>query len=274
MRPFTLFLCFGLMCGCGNGDNVRTLPVPSPQVGVTVSVMGFVTDPAGQGLPGATVEWTGLAEAWGDRGHGVATDSTGAYSVPVGPLESLVSDLVQLRVTKTGYVTSQRQVRVDAQNVRADFTLTSAPRNVDGIYLATFTASPSCAAKLPAMARERTYTARMHADGAIEWAGPTVNPPSGHRIYSAGLLSEADYSFYIDYERDPQSDDFHGIWDDFGNGRMLGISGKGMGTVHDAEITGTLRGLFQYWEPAVPPNGGIVGSFCEAGDHPFRFVKQ
>jgi len=77
-------------------------------------------------------------------------------------------------------------------------------------YLVTLSASSSCADKLPVAARHRTYTATLFSDGRIEWAAPTLNPPSGHWPISSGRVDEAQarFSFSIDVERDPQSDDF------------------------------------------------------------------
>lgn len=139
------------------------------------------------------------------------------------------------------------------------------------VYLATFEASPSCASALPSTARERTYTARLLPDGSLEWTGPTLNPPSahGHETISSATISENTFSFFVDTDRDPQSDDFHGLWEDMGGGTILNISGKGGGRLHDGEITGTLDGLFAFYEP-----NPWAGHYCKATDHRFRFVTQ
>ena len=145
-------------------------------------------------------------------------------------------------------------------------------------YLVTLTASSSCAEKLPLAARERSYTATLFTDGRIEWAAPTLNPPSGHRPSSSGRVDQAQarFSFSIDVERDPQSDDFHGLWDDLGEGTFLNISGNGIGTIDGRRTTGTLAGLFAFFEPVVPRNPSVllVGHYCSASDHPFTFVQQ
>jgi hypothetical protein len=127
-------------------------------------------------------------------------------------------------------------------------------------------------------ARQRSYTANLFNDGRIEWIGPTLNPPSGHFPISSGRVDDAQarFSFSIDVERDPQSDDFHGIWDDLGAGTFLNISGNGNGTIDGAQITGTLAGLFAFFEPVVPPNPNVllVGHYCSATDHSFTFVQR
>jgi hypothetical protein len=143
---------------------------------------------------------------------------------------------------------------------------------MQAVYLATLAASPSCASAIPSTARERTYTAKLLPNGTLEWTGPTLNPPSGHGTISSATISENAFSFFVDYDRDPQSDDFHGLWEDMGGGTILNISGKGSGRLHDGEITGMMDGLFAFYEP--DPNVVWIGHYCHATDHRFRFVKQ
>ena len=69
-------------------------------------------------------------------------------------------------------------------------------------------------------------------DVPIRWPhrvdGTNAEPAPGRR---AGEV----FSFPIDIERDPRSDDFHGRWDDMGGGTFLNISGNGSGRVADGE---------------------------------------
>ena len=90
------------------------------------------------------------------------------------------------------------------------------------------------------------------------------------------MLSDDALSFSIDVERDPQSDDFHGLWEDLGSGKVLNISGKGSGVVRGSEVTGAFDGLFALYDPLDPPQPGILltAHYCKARDHQFRFVKQ
>jgi hypothetical protein len=60
---------------------------------------------------------------------------------------------------------------------------------------------------------------------------PNAESASGHSTISSGVLSNNGLSFSIDDDRDPQSDDFHGLWEDFGSSKVLNISGKGSGVV-------------------------------------------
>jgi hypothetical protein len=95
----------------------------SPRSGV---VVGIVTDPSGRPLSDVSVEWTGGAEDFGDRGDRVGTDRTGAYRIVVWPFNlGSHEGLFFMRATKAGYVTSQREVRVGPTGcLRADFALT------------------------------------------------------------------------------------------------------------------------------------------------------
>jgi hypothetical protein len=124
-------------------------------------------------------------------------------------------------------------------------------------------------------ARERTYTATLRSDGTIDWSGPTLNPPSGHGTISSGVLSDDALSFSIDVERDPMSDDFNGLSEDFGSAKVLNISGRGSGVVRGDEVTGAFDGLFALYGPLDPPQPfRFTAHYCSAGDHQFRFVKQ
>jgi hypothetical protein len=140
--------------------------------------------------------------------------------------------------------------------------------DVVAVYAATFTASAACAFVLEPEARKRTYTATLRSEGSIEWSGPTLNPPSGHDTISSGVLSNNSLLFSIDVERDSESHGVHGLWDwdDFGGGKFLNISGKGLGVAHGTQVTGAFDGLFELHDP--------FGHYCQATNHQFRFVKQ
>jgi hypothetical protein len=124
-------------------------------------------------------------------------------------------------------------------------------------------------------ARERTYTATLRSDGTIEWSSPTLGSPLNHATISSGVLSDDVISFSIDIERDPMSDEFYGLWDDFGTGRVLLISGKGRGIVREPEVSGRFEGIFAVDDPLDPPQPGpFIPHYCQATDHQFRFVSQ
>ena len=143
-------------------------------------------------------------------------------------------------------------------------------------YAVTLAASSACAVELPTAARERSYTAKFFADGHVEWRAPTLRPPLGHGATSSGTVEAGAVSFSIDVERDPQSDDFHGLWDALSGDTWVQISGKGSVAQTGERLTGTLDGLFAFYEPHVPANPGVLidGRYCQAKDHRVTFVKQ
>ena len=142
---------------------------------------------------------------------------------------------------------------------------TQIPAEFSGTYRATFTASASCASKLPERARERTYDATLFPSGDIHWSGPTVVQPPGHDTISSGQLSSTVFSFRVDVPRDPMDDGFNGISDEIENGVFLNIAGAGTGELRNSDIIGTFSGLFAVWPS---------GRFCQSTDHRFTFVKQ
>src|SRR5215831_8755660 len=90
MKPIIL-LAGAILVGCGGTPTQPTplttaTPVPTMESGRSATISGTVTDTLDQPLAGANVQWAGLAEAPGDRGHGVMTDAQGAYDLNVGNL--------------------------------------------------------------------------------------------------------------------------------------------------------------------------------------------
>lgn len=296
MRLIVLVLSLGILCSCGGGPARPTPPTPvrSPSASVDVDAPSITAiSPAGAtaGSSDITVRITGSNFKGPD---GQSPNGTFALWVVNGDLEldsrfvsgtelTAVIPAVLLHdpvAAKIAVVTGDPMAWTDGyrrypRSNALDFAV-SPSSSVGVVYSATFTASPSCASELPVTARERTYTATMFPDGNIRWTGPTVNPPSGHRAISSGKIDGNVLSFSIDVDRDPQSDDFHGIWDDMGNGTTLNISGKGTGRVNGVEITGRLNGLIAFYEPVVPVQSGVLitGRDCQAADHAFRFVRE
>jgi hypothetical protein len=79
-------------------SNLVTFNVISPDLG---QVTGVVTDAVTkEPIVGASVEWTGVAEAWGDRGHGVMTNANGTYKMFVGPVPGAG---LLIRAGRSGY---------------------------------------------------------------------------------------------------------------------------------------------------------------------------
>jgi carboxypeptidase family protein len=114
-----------LFVSCGDRPPTRPsggIPTVAPNPSIP-RIHGFVTDAFGQPLTGARVEWAGVAEAWGDRGHGVPTDTQGAYTFGINGLESIPgAPTVNLRATKAGYAEQEMQVRF-VDGLEVDFRL-------------------------------------------------------------------------------------------------------------------------------------------------------
>lgn len=141
MRFLALVVSLGMVSGCGDDSHpVAATPVPSSTLapspsppapsprppGLTAIVSGIVTDLSQRPLSGASVEWAGLAEAWGDRGHGVTTGANGAYTMGVGPLggPGSVEGLIWMRATRAGYLVSELRVQLNPTGTTVNFTLT------------------------------------------------------------------------------------------------------------------------------------------------------
>ena len=111
MKPIIL-LAGAILVGCGGTPTQPTplttaTPVPTVmEPGRSATISGTVTDTLDQPLAGVNVLWAGLAEAPGDRGHGVMTDAQGAYHLSVGTLggPGAAEGRFDLYATKDGYL--------------------------------------------------------------------------------------------------------------------------------------------------------------------------
>jgi hypothetical protein len=139
------------------------------------------------------------------------------------------------------------------------------------VYSATFTASAACAQELPSAVRTRSYVASFMNDGSIQWSGPTVHAPPGHRTISSGSLVGNRFSFSLGLKHDPQSDEFNGIWDNLSASEYFNIEGNGDGRIEGATISGSFSGLFAFYTRSATETGDV---WCKADDHGFSLVKQ
>jgi hypothetical protein len=106
---------------------------PSPLPSVTVVpaagpffISGAVVDgTSGQPVRGATVEWAGLAEAWGDRGDGVNTDNNGKYLIRIGSLgtRNAPPPEILMHATFAEISSDTRQVALLQEQTTVNFSL-------------------------------------------------------------------------------------------------------------------------------------------------------
>ena len=140
MKPAAVVFLIGL-AGC-TADVTPTQPTTSPQpitlslpstprllgtspANTTYMVTGTVTNGAtGVTIAEAAIEWAGLAEAWGDRGHGVTTGSDGVYHIQIGQLggPGSTKGIVTMRASKTGFQEQARTVTLP-EGVTVNFAL-------------------------------------------------------------------------------------------------------------------------------------------------------
>jgi hypothetical protein len=102
----------GIFCSAADHSFVLS-PQATPPADEISTVTGFVLDDTSwQPLVGAVVEWAGLAEAWGDEGHGVFTDAAGRYVLQVSHLggPGAAEGVIVMRATRERYVPLSKQV--------------------------------------------------------------------------------------------------------------------------------------------------------------------
>jgi hypothetical protein len=125
-----------LLFGCSVSSPTRRLTQPSDLPVVPSSIVpkvhGFVTDVSGNPLARVQVEWAGVAEAWGDRGHGVSTGTDGAYTMGIIGFNDRVPGAPSfiMRATKPGYAQQDLEVRY-VDGLEVNFQLS--PLSEDGV---------------------------------------------------------------------------------------------------------------------------------------------
>ena len=145
--------------------------------------------------------------------------------------------------------------------------------NVSGTYSATLSASPSCASQVASDARSRQFQVTLSDTGQMAWSAADLFTPGGHGIVSSGHATDSSFSLVIGTKEDPQSDAFHGLWEQLSSDRWLTIAGEGSGSVQGDRITGSFSGMFHYYEGG---DGGPYRNegYCSAADHTFVLVRQ
>jgi hypothetical protein len=162
------FVIAGIVLSSCEGSPVRPdlrLPTPVTSTPVPVSsqmVTGLVKDAVtGEPITDAAIEWTGLAEAWGDRGHGVKTDANGHYQLPVGQLggPGSAQGTFLIRASKAGYISVELNATL-TEHTEVNFNLEH--RNAARCVYRTCFRNTSDAARLATISSPfaRTMTSR------------------------------------------------------------------------------------------------------------------
>ena len=120
-HAIVLLAAAGVLAGCGNYSPTQptraaaSQPVEPPPI---ITISGTVTDTASRPLAGVSVEWAGVAEALGDRGHGVLTATDGTYHLPICCMgDGVVQYGFFMYALKDGYATQSVQTTLSETTV-------------------------------------------------------------------------------------------------------------------------------------------------------------
>ncbi|HYR27835.1 MAG TPA: carboxypeptidase regulatory-like domain-containing protein, partial [Thermoanaerobaculia bacterium] len=159
-------------------------------------LVGKVTGPDGQGLPGvsvrvATAVGGGTAMVFAGGGKATVTDSNGEYSI-----DALEPTDENIEFSHSKYVGTRKQVSVKGREVRLDVQLTSGQR-VTGVVV-TEGGAPVADAEIDAMAGAGTFrTARSDANGSFTFESlPTARYrfSAGKRGFAEATVEDFDIS--------------------------------------------------------------------------------
>jgi hypothetical protein len=263
--------------------NLVSLPAGTGIVGGHVTQLGF-------SIAGATIQVIGGPFA----GRTATSDTSGFYR-----LYGVAGDL-QIQASKDGYVPLTKPVTVAPlatprrdQVLDFEITFVNQPAALAGSYLVTFSASASCAGKLPSDTMVRNYTATVTQDGVrltVTLGGATFagsSSPSGTPLnkfigqvqplsiqFTVGTTG-FDYYYYYYYSTPgiierlthPQI----GAWG-FSQNDYLAITGTATASITPSALSATLNGTLSMRAPA--GTGYRTLSSCTATDHHLTLVRQ
>jgi hypothetical protein len=246
----------------GGQTQHATVQVLSPMF----TLSGRVTDAGVVNLVGAVVTITT---------NGTTRSTTSGFSGTY--FFTGVSGATQLQVAADGFVTSTQTVQM-TQNMTINVALTPTvtPVSVSGAWLVTFSASPDCAAALPADARQLTFAATL-TQLSTQLQLLLADPTDPRRQYTvSGTIAGSAVAFEL-----PETD-YYGTYVDgdvlhaLATTRWLGIFGTVAGTATPTAIPAVFTGRFNYYETVVttdspqnPPTASCGGlgsaTFARAG---------
>jgi len=279
----------GLVTALSMGEAVVVATLFEPSVRQTKRVL-LVPEGTFR-VSGRVVEWDALSgpivgarvEVTGDPALFALTRNDGSYVIFGVPGDT------ELRVTKDGYVTATRRLRIEQQYV-ADFELklTSPREDLAGSFTMTISADPSCSQTsfplhgptdlLPDGLRQRTYTTTFTRAGnqlKTHVSGATVAPPPPPYIFdnTFGGRSEPGRLFihFGNYASFVAGDADQGLVERLDSSSYLVIDGEAV--ISTDSLSGTLNGVFSLvgsdpWKNQPPP---IATCFSKA--HRIQFVR-
>jgi hypothetical protein len=161
-------------------------------------------------------------------------------------------------------------------NTTHDFHLRplDTPTDVSGSWILTLSASPTCRANLPEVARERVFETAITQQGTHFQMTPPTSPTTvGSITPLIGRIFGQTLSFWFDDDTTHlHCDNWQTLLERVSTTQWLAISHNGgmQGTVTGSTISATLSDSLCYWETlptAIAPPDGDPTATCDATDH-------
>ena len=269
-RPLRLWTALILIvAGTGCDDPKAPLaPLPPAPVPTPRSLSGYIraADTGGPLIARVNVKREGSTYESGSQ----MTDESGRFRF------ENVGGAIQVSAGAQGFEFMSTHLQVN-EDLTRDFLLTPqepAALNIAGNWRVSLSASRSCRAKLPSIARERKYAAFLQQESSqlrITLNSPTLSWRDGpHGTFTTvGSLTGAQVQFGVANDWDePLPISERNLHDEVGPGQTLELVGSVSGTSTDRQITATFSGLLAYRDL-----NGEAPAVCEALDHEMLFKR-
>jgi hypothetical protein len=270
MKWTRMLAVLSLLSGCNRAGVTQPSPTiggASPGNGAIYALNGWVYDTAGRPIEGATLQvLTGP-----NSGATTSTDQEGAYAF-IQPFAAVP----QMRATKAGYQTENSNVFFlnNTSIIRGWFRLGSTaapPVDLDGAYLLTFAADPSCTS-LPDAARQRSYEATI-SDGRasfhlVSLRGASFVPATagGYGAWNVLYITAFENYVRVDFSDPP-------IWELLNQPSSVYMTGFAAGTMTGPVTNMPLSGEFAFCGSAT---GGECHDevSCESAKHTLTLTRR
>jgi hypothetical protein len=227
----------------------------------TIILSGRITEAGDVPLAAARVEIIGGPMS----GRAAVTDQSGRYAL-IG-----VKGVVQMRVTKDGYLTATPNLSEGTENLNVELAPIVPYAAVGGVYRLRFTAADSC--HLPDDAAGRTYTATIDEAGSRltvmlsdaqfgTYFGRTWNNFTGH-VYGNAVSFTLNGGYDAIYNG--------GVAEKLTDTRYLMLAGTADGTVTGSTMSAAFAGAVSVITS--PNNFWLPTATCSASDHHLIFTR-